>query len=90
MSNTKGLFERKLEYAARAACRALGIDPDARSEIGGVTDSRAVWEGQAEFLRPIIAAIDASQDFDWDVRTGGGSAAQLDFHEPSETVRGRS
>jgi hypothetical protein len=90
MSNSKNLFERKLEHAARAACRALGINPDARSEIGGVADSRAAWERQAEFLRPIIAAIDASQDFDWDVRTGGGSAAELDSHESSETIRGPS
>jgi hypothetical protein len=86
MCNSKILFERKLEHAARAACRALGINPDARSEIGG--DSQAAWERQAHFLRPIIAAIDAAQDFDWDVRTGGdGSVAQLDFCDLGETRR---
>jgi hypothetical protein len=89
MSNTKNLFERKLEHAARAACRALGINPDARSEIGGVADSRAAWERQAEFLRPIIAAIDAARDFDWDVWTGG-DGSELDFRDSCETNRRQS
>jgi hypothetical protein len=85
----KILFERKLEHAARAACRALGINPDGRSEVGGVPDSRAAWERQAEVLRPIIAAIDASLDFDWDVRIGG-DGSKLDFRDSCETNRRHS
>jgi hypothetical protein len=77
MSNSRTTFDRKLEYAARAACRALGVNPDARLELGDPSDFRAAWERQAEVLRPLIAAIEALRELEWDERTGGALAAQL-------------